>query len=52
MTSLVIGASSVEQLDDNVAALTNMVLSETELAEIDQYATDAGINLWKRSSDQ
>jgi L-glyceraldehyde 3-phosphate reductase len=52
MTSLVIGASSVQQLDDNVAALANMSLSVEELADIDHYATDAGINLWKRSSDQ
>jgi L-glyceraldehyde 3-phosphate reductase len=52
MTSLVIGASSVQQLDDNVAALANMSLSVEELADIDRYATDAGINLWKRSSDQ
>jgi L-glyceraldehyde 3-phosphate reductase len=52
MTSLVIGASSVKQLDDNIAALTNMSLTTSELAEIDQYAGEAGINLWKRSSDQ
>jgi L-glyceraldehyde 3-phosphate reductase len=52
MTSLVIGASSVKQLDDNVAALKNMTLTSDELAEIDRYATDAGINLWKGSSDQ
>ncbi len=52
MTSLVIGASSIKQLDDNIAALGNMSLNADELAEIDQYATDAGINLWKRSSDQ
>ena len=52
MTSLVIGASSVKQLDDNVAALTNMTLTSDELAEIDGYATDADINLWKASSDQ
>jgi L-glyceraldehyde 3-phosphate reductase len=52
MTSLVIGASSVKQLDDNVAALKNMTLTSDELAEIDLYATDAGINLWKGSSDQ
>jgi L-glyceraldehyde 3-phosphate reductase len=51
MTSLVIGASSVRQLEDNVAALANTALSEDELAEIDRHATDAGINLWKRSSD-
>jgi L-glyceraldehyde 3-phosphate reductase len=52
MTSLVIGASSVTQLDDNVAALANMSLTSDELAEIDQYAVDADINLWKISSDQ
>jgi L-glyceraldehyde 3-phosphate reductase len=52
MTSLVIGASSVAQLEDNVAALGNMSLSEDELTEIDRHAVDAGINLWKRSSDQ
>jgi L-glyceraldehyde 3-phosphate reductase len=52
MTSLVIGASSVTQLEDNIAALQNMSLTADELAEIDQHATDAGINLWKQSSDQ
>jgi L-glyceraldehyde 3-phosphate reductase len=52
MTSLVIGASSVKQLDDNIAALQNMSLTDAELAEIDQHAVDEGINLWKRSSDQ
>ena len=52
MTSVVIGASSVKQLDDNVAALANMSLTSTELAEIDKYAVDADINLWKRSSDE
>ena len=52
MTSLVIGASSVRQLDDNVAALANTVLSDAELAEIDHFATEANINLWKGSTDQ
>ena len=52
MTSLVIGASSVKQLDDNIAALANMGLSTDELAEIDRHATDADINLWKGSSDE
>ncbi len=51
MTSLVIGASSVKQLEDNIGALANMALSADELAEIDRYATDADVNLWKRSSD-
>jgi L-glyceraldehyde 3-phosphate reductase len=52
MTSLVIGASSVKQLDDNVAALKNMSLTSEELTEIDKYAVDADINLWKKSSDE
>ncbi len=52
MTSVVIGASSVRQLDDNVAALRNMSLSSAELDEIDKYAVDADINLWRRSSDE
>ena len=50
MTSLVLGASSVRQLEDNVAALRNVELSDEELAEIDRYAVDASINLWARSS--
>jgi L-glyceraldehyde 3-phosphate reductase len=51
MTSLVIGASSVAQLEDNVAALERPELTDDELAEIDRLATDGGINLWARSSD-
>lgn len=51
MTSLVIGASSVKQLEDNVAALDNLSFTDEELAEIDQHATEEGINIWKRSSD-
>ena len=50
MTSLVIGASSVEQLEANIAALDNRELTDAELAEIDKYATEADINLWSRSS--
>jgi L-glyceraldehyde 3-phosphate reductase len=50
MTSLVIGASSVAQLEDSVGALDQLELTEDELTEIDRYATDAGINLWARSS--
>ena len=51
MTSMLIGASSVRQLEDNVAALKNLDFTPEELAEIDKYATEAEINLWKRSSD-
>ena len=50
MTSLVIGASSVAQLEDNVAALTNTELTDAELAEIDRYALESGIDLWAESS--
>jgi L-glyceraldehyde 3-phosphate reductase len=50
MTSLVIGASSVAQLDDNIAALDRLDLTDDELAEIARHAIDADINLWSRSS--
>jgi len=50
VTSTLIGASSVEQLDDSLGALDNLGFSDDELAEIDRYATDSGINLWQRSS--
>jgi L-glyceraldehyde 3-phosphate reductase len=50
MTSVVLGASSVAQLEKNVAALENTSFTDDELAEIDKYATDSGINLWARSS--
>jgi len=52
MTSLVIGASSVAQLDANLDALDNLGFADDELTAIDQYATDAGINLWAASSDR
>jgi L-glyceraldehyde 3-phosphate reductase len=50
MTSTVLGASSVTQLENNVAALQNSTFTPDELAEIDKYATESGINLWARSS--
>jgi L-glyceraldehyde 3-phosphate reductase len=50
VTSTLIGASSVAQLEQNVAALDSLEFTPDELAEIDQYATDSGINLWQRSS--
>jgi L-glyceraldehyde 3-phosphate reductase len=52
MTSTLIGASSVAQLDDSLGALQNLEFDEAELAEIDRYATEAPINLWARSSTQ
>ena len=50
MTSLVIGASSVAQLDANLDALGKLELSADELAEIDQFATDGDINLWSAAT--
>ena len=51
VTSALIGASSVSQLEDNVAALANLAFTDAELAEIDRYATDSDINIWSTSSD-
>jgi L-glyceraldehyde 3-phosphate reductase len=50
VTSALIGASSVAQLDDSLAALDAPGFSDDELAAIDQHAVDAGINLWAPSS--
>jgi L-glyceraldehyde 3-phosphate reductase len=50
VTSALVGASSVEQLEANVAALDRLGFSEDELAEIDTHATDSGINIWAQSS--
>jgi L-glyceraldehyde 3-phosphate reductase len=51
VTSVLIGASSVEQLDDSLDAVKNLSFTPQELAKIDKHAVDAGINLWKTSSD-
>ncbi|MEJ0013611.1 MAG: L-glyceraldehyde 3-phosphate reductase [Bauldia sp.] len=50
MTSALIGASRVEQIEDAVGALDNLAFTKAELAEIDKRTEEAGINLWKRSS--
>ena len=50
MTSLVVGASSVRQLEENVKALDNLDFTDDELARIDEYAVDSGIDLWASSS--
>jgi L-glyceraldehyde 3-phosphate reductase len=52
VTSALIGASSVGQLEANVAALEVPEFSEDELAEIDRHATESGINLWAASSSE
>jgi L-glyceraldehyde 3-phosphate reductase len=46
VTSAVIGASSVEQLDTNLDALSGPPLTDDELAEIDRHAVESGVNLW------
>jgi L-glyceraldehyde 3-phosphate reductase len=46
ITSTLVGVSTLEQLDANVAALDNLELSDEELADIDRHATESGINLW------
>ncbi len=51
VTSALIGASSVEQLDDSLDAVRNLDFTDDELERIDRHAVDAGINLWKTSSD-
>ena len=50
VTSVLIGASSVGQLEANVGALANLTFTSDELAEIDKYAVDSDINLWASSS--
>jgi L-glyceraldehyde 3-phosphate reductase len=47
VTSTLIGASSVAQLESNVAALERLSFSDSELEEIDRYATEGGVNLWR-----
>jgi L-glyceraldehyde 3-phosphate reductase len=50
VTSVLIGASSVTQLEANVAALNNRDFSADELSAIDEYAVEGGIDLWRGSS--
>ena len=50
MTSVVLGASSVAQLEQNVAALENVAFTSAELGAIDEYAVEGKLNLWADSS--
>ncbi len=50
VTSALVGASSVAQLEANVAALDRLEFTDDELAEIDRHATESGINIWAASS--
>jgi L-glyceraldehyde 3-phosphate reductase len=52
VTSALVGASSVEQLEANVAAVEHPDFRDDELEEIDRHATDSGINLWAASSSE
>jgi L-glyceraldehyde 3-phosphate reductase len=51
ITSALVGARSITQLEDSLHALHNLHFTADELATIDQYAADAGINIWTQSSD-
>jgi len=51
VTSVLIGASSVKQLEANLAAAQAPEFTDEELKEIDQHAVDAGINIWAKSSE-
>jgi L-glyceraldehyde 3-phosphate reductase len=50
VSSALIGASRISQLEENVAALSNLSFAAEELAEIDLWASDAGVNIWAASS--
>jgi L-glyceraldehyde 3-phosphate reductase len=50
VTSALVGASSVEQLEQTVAALDHLDFGDDELAEIERYAQEGGVNLWASSS--
>jgi len=51
VTSALVGASSVSQLEQNVAAVENLEFDDAELAEIDRYAVDGSLNIWSSSSE-
>lgn len=52
VTSVLIGASRPQQLEENVQALKNLTFSAEELAQIDQHVADGQLNLWQTSSDK
>ncbi|MEV7013825.1 L-glyceraldehyde 3-phosphate reductase [Streptosporangium sp. NPDC051022] len=51
VTSVLVGASSVRQLEDNVAAVNHLSFTAEELEEIDRDAVESGVNRWARSSE-
>lgn len=46
VTTALIGASRWSQIEDSLGALDNLAFAEEELAQIDEFAVDSGINLW------
>ena len=52
ITSALIGARTVEQLEDSLKALDSPPFSSEELAQIEDHATDGGIDLWRASASQ
>jgi L-glyceraldehyde 3-phosphate reductase len=50
VTSALVGASSVEQLEQNVAALAHLGFEPAEIEEIDRHAQEGGVNIWAQSS--
>jgi L-glyceraldehyde 3-phosphate reductase len=50
VTSVLVGASSVDQMEDTLSAVQADPLTEDELAQIDRYAVDSGIDLWRESA--
>jgi L-glyceraldehyde 3-phosphate reductase len=52
VTSVLLGASSVEQLDENLDSLNNLDFTDEELTRIDQFAVESGIDLWRRPATE
>jgi len=48
VTCVLLGASSVDQLDENLDALDNLDFTDEELKRIDQFAVESGVDLWRR----
>jgi L-glyceraldehyde 3-phosphate reductase len=51
VTSALVGASSVKQLENTVGALDRLDFDDDELRRIDQYAVDGSLNIWASSSE-
>ena len=52
VSSVLVGASSAEQMRNNVAALGNLAFADDELARIDEHARDSGIDLWASAREE